>query len=386
MKVDQRVTTASNATANAPPAISATTNAPLVTIADNDRPLAVTMGDPAGIGLDITLAAWLARQTTPVPIFALYANANALAARARQLGVPVTIETITDPSAARAVFATALPVIDIELAADVIAGQPNAANALAVVQSIIAAVRDAHAGRIAAVVTNPIAKSVLHEAGFPHPGHTEFLGALAAKNWFSDETAQTAQPVMLLASDTLRVVPLTIHVPLALVPSLISQDLIYATARTLAAALTLDFGIAHPRIAVAGLNPHAGENGSIGLEDREIIAPAIARLQQDGMAITGPHSADTLFHAAARATYDAAIAMYHDQALIPIKTLAFDTGVNVTIGLPFVRTSPDHGTAFSLAGTRQANQSSLVEALRLAATMAARRSAAAAAASIGSAL
>ncbi len=349
-------------------------------------PLALTMGDPAGIGLDITIAAWLARKATPVPAFALYANAKAVASRASQLGVSVAIEIITDPAAASTVFATALPVIDIDLAADVVAGQPDATNASAVVQSIVAAVRDVRAGRAAAIVTNPIAKSVLHVAGFPHPGHTEFLGALAAIHWHANHTTPVPNPVMLLASDTLRVVPLTIHVPLAAVPSLITQDLICETAQTLAAALELDFGITRPRIAVAGLNPHAGENGSIGCEDRDIIAPAITRLQHTGMAITGPHSADTLFHAAARATYDAAIAMYHDQALIPIKTLAFDTGVNVTIGLPFIRTSPDHGTAFSLAGTRQARQSSLVEALRLAATMAARRSAATATAAIESAL
>jgi 4-hydroxythreonine-4-phosphate dehydrogenase len=224
-------------------------------------------------------------------------------------------------------------------------------------------------GDARAVVTNPISKSVLQAGGFAHPGHTEFLGALAEAHF---GIAQ-AKPVMLLASAELKVVPLTVHIPLSRVASEISIEAIVETASILNLTLARDFGIARPRIAVAGLNPHAGEQGTIGLEDTEIIAPAIAALVSLGLDVTGPHSADTLFHAAARETYDAVLAMYHDQALIPIKTLAFDSGVNVTIGLPFVRTSPDHGTAFSIAGTGRARPLSLIEALRLADTLSRRR-------------
>jgi 4-hydroxythreonine-4-phosphate dehydrogenase len=226
-------------------------------------------------------------------------------------------------------------------------------------------VADCLAGRAAAVTTNPIAKKSLYDSGFGFPGHTEFLAHLAQA-----ATGEARLPVMMLAGPELRTVPVTIHVPLAKVPGLLSTDLIVATARVVAADLTLRFGIARPRLAIAGLNPHAGEDGAMGEEDRSVIAPAVAILAAEGIAAFGPLPADTMFHPQARATYDAALCMYHDQALIPAKTLAFDKAVNVTLGLPFVRTSPDHGTAFDIAGTGKARADSLIAALKLAARLA----------------
>jgi 4-hydroxythreonine-4-phosphate dehydrogenase len=221
------------------------------------------------------------------------------------------------------------------------------------------------AGKAAAVVTNPIAKSVLYRAGFRHPGHTEFLAELAA----ADGCAP--QPVMMLWSPALAVVPVTIHLPLRDAIAQLSSDLIVTTVRIVAAAMKDRFGLAHPRLALSGLNPHAGEDGGLGTEEQRIVAPAAEILRREGIEIRGPLPADTMFHDAARKTYDCAICMYHDQALIPIKTIAFDDAVNVTLGLPFVRTSPDHGTAFDIAGTGRANPASLIAALRLAARMAA---------------
>ncbi len=252
-------------------------------------------------------------------------------------------------------------------------GAPDPANGAATILAISRAVGDIASERAGAIVTNPIAKAVLYQAGFAHPGHTEYLGALAKGHWPSEP----ADPVMMIASPDLRVVPVTIHVALKAVPGLLTTEKIIATARVVAAALKRDFGIAHPRLAVTGLNPHAGEEGALGTEDRDVIEPAVAVLRAEGLDVSGPHSADTLFHAAARATYDVAICMYHDQALIPVKTLAFDEGVNVTLGLPFVRTSPDHGTAFGIAGRGIASASSLKAALKLAALMSLRRHAAA---------
>ncbi len=332
-------------------------------------PLALTMGDPAGIGLDIALAAWLAREAANIAPFVLFGDPDALAARARLLRLDVPVVCVSDPREAARHFAERLPVLAIPCAAPVTAGQPGAANAGAVVAAIEAAVLAVRDGRARAVVTNPIAKSVLQAHGFPHPGHTEYLEALAVRHFH----ATGARAVMLLAAEELRVVPLTVHIPLARVPEAITSEGIAVTARILAAALRDDFGFRTPHIAVTGLNPHAGEDGMLGDEDQRIIAPAIAALKREGLNVTGPYPADTLFHAAARATYDAVLAMYHDQALIPIKTLAFDRGVNVTIGLPFVRTSPDHGTAFSIAGSGRAEARSLIEALRLADRMARRR-------------
>lgn len=333
------------------------------------KPLALTMGDPAGIGLEIALEAWRMRDAERIPAFALYACPDTVEARARALGMPVAIARIGNPNEAMSAFATRLPVLPLPLAAPVEAGKPDTRNAASVIASIEAATEAVLDGAAAAVVTNPIAKSVLQEAGFAHPGHTEFLGHLATRRG----AGRAVKPVMMLAAEELRVVPLTVHIPLASVPPLITEAAILETARILDEALRRDFAIATPRIAVAGLNPHAGESGTLGREEQNIIIPALAKLKAEGIAITGPYPADTLFHAEARRSYDAVLAMYHDQALIPLKTLAFDRGVNITLGLPFVRTSPDHGTAFDIAGRGIANPKSLIEALKLAAVMAARR-------------
>jgi 4-hydroxythreonine-4-phosphate dehydrogenase len=331
-------------------------------------PLVLTMGDPAGIAPDITLSAWHSLRGSD-EVFALIGDADVLRERAKRLGLPTSIATISNLSEAPSVFDKALPVLSVPCPAAVVAGKPDTRNASAIIASIERAVTAVKEGSAQAVVTNPIAKSVLMAEGFPHPGHTEFLGALAEKHF----AVSHARPVMLLASEMLKVVPLTVHIPLVDVPKAVTSRGIIETARILRRSLIEDFGIHEPRIAVTGLNPHAGEDGKMGHEDQRVIAIAIAALRDEGMAVTGPHPADTLFHAAARETYDAVLAMYHDQALIPIKTLAFDSGVNVTIGLPFVRTSPDHGTAFSIAGTGEARATSLIEALKLADRMAQRR-------------
>lgn len=329
---------------------------------DLKLPLALTMGDPAGIGPEIVLKAWSVRGDNALAPFVYYGDPGVLEARARAIGVGVPITLVSQPCDARKQFATALPVLPIPVAAPVHPGKPDTANAPAVVSAIEHAVADIAQGRVRSVVTSPIAKSVLYGAGFGYPGHTEFLAALAARHW----PHEFIKPVMMLACATLRVVPATIHVPLRDVPKLITPALICDTVHATWNALRHEFAIAKPRIAVAGLNPHAGEAGSIGREDVDIIAPVLDTLRTAGMTVTGPHSADTLFHTAARRTYDAAVCMYHDQALIPIKTIAFDEGVNVTLGLPFVRTSPDHGTAFDIAARGTARSTSLVEALKLA--------------------
>jgi 4-hydroxythreonine-4-phosphate dehydrogenase len=335
-------------------------------------PLALTMGDPAGIGPEIALKAWLARSDQNLAPFAFYGDPIVLEQRARALGINVPVSNIASFDGIAHVFQSALPVVPVKLAAPVSAGKPDSANAPAIIAAIERAVTDAATGKVRAIVTNPIAKSVLYGAGFPHPGHTEFLAALAGQHW----PALRHQAVMMLASDDLRVVPLTIHVPIKDVPSLITRAMIVETVRTTWEALKRDFGIGTPRIAICGLNPHAGEGGALGREETDTIAPAISDLQSEGLAVTGPHSADTLFHAARRRTYDAVIAMYHDQALIPLKTLAFDEGVNITLGLPFVRTSPDHGTAFDIAAEGRASAQSLINALKVADQMSVRRAAA----------
>ncbi len=325
-------------------------------------PLAVTMGDPAGIGLELTAMVWHRRNADRMAPFALYGSAAALATRAEAIGLAVPIRVIGAPRDAITTFDAALPVIDIPLNAPARPGVADPSNSAAVIEAIERAVADTVAGHASAVVTNPIAKNVLYQAGFQHPGHTEYLAELAGRM----VSGGPFVTVMMIASEALLVVPLTIHIPLAAVPGAISADAIVANVRIMADALRRDFAIAHPRIAVAGLNPHAGEDGAMGREDIDIITPAIAHLKAEGVDVTGPHPADTLFHAARRATYDAVLAMYHDQALIPAKTLAFDTGVNVTLGLPFVRTSPDHGTAFDIAGAGSASPSSLIAAMHLA--------------------
>ena len=322
--------------------------------------LAVTLGEPAGIGPDITIALWLRRREFETPTFYLIGDADFLRRRAKALGLDLPIAE-TSAETAGAVFVDALPVVPLGLAVSAEPGAPDASSAPAAIASIRRAVEDVFAGRAGALVTNPIAKSVLYRAGFAEPGHTEFLARLA-----EETTGARALSVMMLWSPELAVVPVTIHIPLRDVAASLTADLIVETGRIVAHDVATRLGLKNPRLALAGLNPHAGEDGALGTEDRDIVAPAVARLRAAGIDARGPLPADTMFHAAARANYDVALCMYHDQALIPIKTLAFDHGVNVTLGLPFVRTSPDHGTAFDIAGTGRASPASLAAALRLA--------------------
>jgi len=332
------------------------------------KPLALTLGEPAGIGPDITIKAWLRRNELKLPAFYLLGDRDFLSDRANTLGLKIRLAEVR-PEDAFDAFADALPVAAIGHKATAQPGQPDHTSADAALASIRQAVDDVIGARASAVVTNPIAKSVLYRAGFRHPGHTEFLAELAATD------GHTPQPVMMLWSPAVAVVPVTIHISLREAIAQLSSDLIVTTVRIVAAALKARFGLANPRLVVSGLNPHAGEEGSLGTEERTIVAPAVEMLRAEGIAIRGPLPADTMFHDAARKTYDCAICMYHDQALIPVKTLAFEDAVNVTLGLPFIRTSPDHGTAFDIAGSGRANPSSLIAALRLAARMAAAQTA-----------
>lgn len=321
------------------------------------------MGEPAGIGGEITLKTWYGRGATLPPFFVIDDPAR-LRALGSRLSLDVPVAAIADPAEAIEAFGRALPVLPEPLASEVVPGRPDPALGRAVLASIERAVSLVMAGKAAAVVTNPIHKKTLYDSGFRHPGHTEFLAALAGDK---------AQPVMMLVGAGLRVVPVTIHVPLREAIASLSTDGIVAVGRIVGDALRRDFGIGSPRLAVAGLNPHAGEDGAMGREDVEIVAPAVAALRAAGLSVAGPLPPDTMFHDAARARYDAALCMYHDQALIPLKTLAFDTGVNVTLGLPFVRTSPDHGTALNISGQGVANPASLVAAIKLAGALARRR-------------
>jgi 4-hydroxythreonine-4-phosphate dehydrogenase len=330
------------------------------------RPLALTLGEPAGIGPDIALAAWQRRSTLTLPPFYLLGDPAFLARRAHELGLDIPL-AVGGPGDAAAAFATALPVVDTGITVTARPGRPDASSAPAAIAAIRRAVDDVLADAAHAIVTNPVAKSVLYQGGFADPGHTEFLARLAR-----EASGGPARPVMMLWAPELAVVPVTIHIPLREVSTRLTCELIVATGRIVARDLVDKFGVAKPRLALAGLNPHAGEEGSLGAEDRTIVAPAVAQLRAEGIDARGPLPADTMFHAAARASYDAALCMYHDQALIPIKTLAFDRAVNLTLGLPFVRTSPDHGTAFDIAGTGRADPSSLIAALKLAARLAAR--------------
>ncbi|WP_395383122.1 4-hydroxythreonine-4-phosphate dehydrogenase PdxA [Mesorhizobium sp. UC22_110] len=327
-------------------------------------PLALSVGDPSGIGPEIALAAWERRKESGVPAFYLLADPILLAARGRRVGATATIAETT-PEKANAVFQDALPVVPLEAKFLDTAGHPDPVNAKGVIEAIDRTVADCLAGRAAGVVTCPIAKKPLYDAGFGFPGHTEYLAHLATRH-----SGRTVMPVMLLAGPDLRTVPVTIHMPLATVPKVLTTELIVETARITARDLKGRFGIEAPRLAIAGLNPHAGEGGSMGKEDLEIVAPAVQALRSAGIDARGPLPADTLFHRRARAGYDVALCMYHDQALIPAKTLAFDEAVNVTLGLPFVRTSPDHGTAFDIAGSGIARPDSLIAALKLAAELA----------------
>src|SRR6185436_1730219 len=336
-------------------------------------PLALTLGEPAGIGPDITLAVWQKRAELALPPFYLLADPDFLARRARQLGLDVPLRVV-EPDAAAKTFATALPVVALAERVTAEPGQPDQSSGPAAIASIRRAVADVFAGRAHAVVTNPVAKAVLYRTGFAEPGHTEFLAKLA-----QEATGRAAHPVMMLWSPELAVVPVTIHLPVREVPQRLTVELIAETGRIVANDLRARFGIARPRLALAGLNPHAGEEGAMGTEDAEVVRPAVEQLQAEGIDARGPLPADTMFHAAARAQYDVALCTYHDQALIPIKTLAFDHAVNVTLGLPFVRTSPDHGTAFDIAGTGRADPSSLIAALKLAARLSERAPASASA-------
>ena len=303
---------------------------------DRAAPILITMGEPAGIGPEVAIAAFehFGGRIGARPLRLV--GDPALFAAHREHVVPTHARVKATP------------------------GRLDAANADAVTEAIELAVKACLHGEAAALVTAPINKAVLNEAGFPHPGHTEFLAALTGAR----------RAVMMLASEKLRVVPLTIHLPLAEVPAAISKQVVFEAAEIILTALKRDFGILNPRLAVAGLNPHAGEEGMLGAEEEKIIAPTIAALKARGFAVKGPLSADTLFHAEARRTYDAVLCMYHDQALIPIKTLSFWDGVNVTLGLPIVRTSPDHGTALDIAGAGKADPRSMIAAVKLAADMA----------------
>jgi 4-hydroxythreonine-4-phosphate dehydrogenase len=329
------------------------------------QPLALTLGEPAGIGPDITLAAWLRRAELALPAFYVVGDPDFLGRLAGRLGVTVPVAAV-EPDAAAAAFAGALPVVALDLAVTAEAGRPDSSSAPAAIASIRRAVADTVAGKAAAIVTNPVAKSVLYRNGFVDPGHTEYLARLA-----QETTGTAGRAVMMLWSPELAVVPVTIHLPLRQVPARLTTDLIIETGRIVAHDLRQRFAVARPRLAVAGLNPHAGEDGTLGDEDLAVVAPAVTRLRAEGIDARGPLPADSMFHAAARASYDVALCMYHDQALVPIKTLAFDHAVNVTLGLPFVRTSPDHGTAFDIAGSGRADPSSLIAALRLAARLSA---------------
>ena len=325
-------------------------------------PLAVTMGEPAGVGGELSLKAWQARHFGSRPFFVLD-DPDRLADLAHRLGIDVPLREISGPGEAASVFSSALPVLAVRLAAPSTPGRPDVANAAATIQAIERAVRFAQEGIVAGIVTNPIQKKTLQDAGFRHPGHTEFLAELAGG----------VDVAMMLACPQLRVVPVTIHLSLAEAVRALDGEAIVRAGRITALGLRTLFGIEHPRLAVAALNPHAGEQGAMGDEERRIIMPAIEALRREGIEASGPAPADTLFHVAARPAYDVALCMYHDQALIPIKTIDFAGGVNVTLGLPFVRTSPDHGTALDIAGTGRADPTSLLAAIDMADDMARRR-------------
>ncbi len=316
-------------------------------------PLAVSLGDPAGIGPEVIAKAWAIRAAHRLPAFFAIGDRRSLEAV-----WDGPIAQIQRPSEAPALFETALPLLQVDDPGEIEPGLPNLAGARCALDSVEMAVGLARSGAASGLVTGPVAKSQLYAIGFRHPGQTEFVAercGVAAEN-----------VAMMMVGPDLRTVPVTIHRPISKVSETLSQELIVSRARTVVRGLMRDFGVARPRLAIAGLNPHAGENGSMGREELDIIGPAIAQLREDGIDASGPHSADTMFHAAARAGYDAAICMYHDQALIPLKTLYFDTGVNVTLGLPVLRTSPDHGTAFGIAGRGEANPRAMIAAISLA--------------------
>jgi 4-hydroxythreonine-4-phosphate dehydrogenase len=319
--------------------------------------LAIALGDPAGIGPEIVAKAWVARDTQRLPHFFAVGDARSIETVWRG-----PISRITDPSHAVHVFASALPVIEVEDAGPITPGDPNPEGARCALASLEMAVGLARSGAAAGVVTGPVSKAQLYEAGFTHPGQTEFI---AERCGISKENA-----VMLLAGPSLKVVPITTHIPLLKVIDNLCIEVIVAKAKATARGLTRNFGIENPRIAFAGFNPHAGEQGNIGREEIDLIEPAIAQLRAEGFDVIGPIASDSMFHKKARQAYDVAMCLYHDQALIPLKTLHFEDGVNMTMGLPVVRTSPDHGTAFDIAGTGQADPSAMIAAIKMAASAA----------------
>lgn len=327
-------------------------------------PLAVSLGDPAGVGPELICEAWARRQDEGLPAFAVAGGAEIVRAAAERRGIAVPVEIVASLTEAEECFARALPVLTGP-DGNYSPGVPDKLGAQVALSSLRQATALATEGEAAGVVTGPVSKMLLAEVGFVHPGQTEFLASACG---LPPEAA-----VMMLAGPSLRAVPLTVHCALAEVPRRLTRDLIVDRARTVDAAMKHDFGIAAPRIAVAALNPHAGENGLMGGEESTIIAPAIERLRAEGIEASGPHPADSLFAPRARETYDVALAMYHDQALVPLKALDFDAGVNVTLGLPIVRTSADHGTAFAIAGKRLADPGATIAAIRLAGEAARRR-------------
>lgn len=326
-----------------------------------EKPVAITLGEPAGIGPDLTLQAWYNRKKLGLPPFYIRGDTSLISQRAEKLEMNVTLESC-EPEEAAGHFSHALPVVQTGPALPDTPGEEHPETAVSVLSSIERCVEDVLQDRAIGVVTNPINKAALYKAGFTHPGHTEFLGQLAEKHW----PDQTSRPVMMIAGPDLMVVPVTIHIPLRDVPHALTEDLIVETAQIVASDLTSRFGFSTPRLALCGLNPHAGENGAMGTEDRDVIQPAVERLRAAGISATGPHPADTLFHPDARLKYDCVLGMYHDQVLIPAKTIGFDDSVNVTLGLPFIRTSPDHGTAYTLAGTGMARIDSFSASIRMA--------------------
>jgi 4-hydroxythreonine-4-phosphate dehydrogenase len=327
-------------------------------------PLAVSLGDPAGVGPELIAEAWARREVAALPAFFAVGGARLLRAAAAARGIDLAVTAITDPDEAAAAFAHALPVLG-PLDGDYRPGEPDREGAALALASLTEAARLADEGSADALVTGPVAKARLAEIGFDFPGQTEFVASICG--------VSASDAVMMLAGPSLRTVPLTVHVALADVPQLVTAAMIERKGAIVAEALMRDFGIAAPRLAVAALNPHAGEDGLMGSEDANVVAPAIAALRERGIDATGPHSADALFAAHMRPTYDVALCMYHDQALIPVKALDFDEGVNVTLGLPLIRTSPDHGTAFGIAGKGVASAGAMIAAIRMAGECARRR-------------
>ena len=333
--------------------------------ASGTNPIALTCGEPAGIASEITAKAWLALRDTSAAAFFLIGDDDYFSSRAAVAGVSIATKKISAPQEAHEAFATALPILHRSLSAHPKPGVINPATAKGVIAAIDEGVALVMAGKASALVTNPIQKEALYTAGFRHQGHTDYLASLASK------AGPKVHEVMMLVARDLRTVPLTVHIPFKDVLAALNAEMIVSQAHVVAHDLQRYFGIMRPRIAFTGLNPHAGENGTMGREEQTIIIPAINQLRAEGLTVAGPLPADTAFHEEARANYDAILCMYHDQALIPVKTLDFHGGVNVTLGLPFIRTSPDHGTALGIAGTGKANPQSLIAALKLAGEMAA---------------